>query len=47
MSFQCTPVTVQDLDTPIYPGVRKGNGIDDDCDGKVDEELANGLGTYM
>ena len=30
----------------IYPRVRLGNGLDDDCDGTVDEEFPNGIGEY-
>ena len=31
----------------FYPGVRLNNGLDDDCDGKVDEEIPNGIGEYV
>ena len=42
--YQCAPTSTQDVDTPIYPGLLLGDGKDNDCDGKVDEELLNGIG---
>ena len=42
--FQCVPAALQGANTPIYPGVRLGNGLDDDCDGAIDEEIPNGIG---
>ena len=46
--FQCVPATVQNaLNAPIYPGVRRGDGIDNDCDGKEGEETLNGVGRYL
>ena len=42
--LQCTPETLLDDDTPIYPGVKKGDGVNNDCDSAEGEEINNGLG---
>ena len=42
--FQCTTETLLDPDTPIYPGVKKGDGVNNDCDSAEGEEINNGLG---
>ena len=42
--LQCTTETILDLDTPIYPGVKKGDGVNNDCDSAEGEEINNGLG---
>ena len=42
--LQCTPETLLDNDTPIYPGVKKGDGVNNDCDSAEGEEINNGLG---
>ena len=42
--LQCTTETLLDPDTPIYPGVKRGDGVNNDCDSAEGEEINNGLG---
>lgn len=38
----CAPTAAQVPGLPVYPGMRAGDGIDNDCDGQIDEEIMNG-----
>ena len=44
---QCIPTSTQAANIPIYPGLVRGDGKDNDCDGKVDEERLNGIGMFQ
>ena len=44
---QCTSSSTQAANIPIYPGLVRGDGKDNDCDGKVDEERLNGIGMFQ